>query len=94
MIQVKVEQKIEENLCLICHTNPSEFGISTSCCHFFCVELKAMRSDSVEEASRPPPEKVEAWASDAATDPARDDPFEAVLKRLPLKLASVRDIDC
>ena len=38
MIQVKVEQKIEENLCLICHTNPSEFGISTSCCHFFCVE--------------------------------------------------------
>ena len=49
MIQVKVEQKIEENLCLICHTNPSEFGISTSCCHFFCVEciqgtLKAIRN--------------------------------------------------
>ena len=62
-------------------------------CHFFCVELKAMRVESVEEASRPPPKTIEAWAPVAATDPARDDPFEAVLQQLPLKLTSVSDID-
>ena len=63
-------------------------------CHFFCVELKAMRAHSAEEASRPPPEKIEAWAPAAATNPARDDPFEAVLQQLPPALTSVRDIDC
>ena len=53
-----------------------------------------MRAHSAEEASRPPPETIEAWAPVAATDPARDDPFEAVLKHLPPELTSVRDIEC
>ena len=53
-----------------------------------------MRAHSAEEASRPPPETIEAWAPVAATDPARDDPFEAVLTQLPLTLTSVSDIDC
>ena len=52
-----------------------------------------MRAHSAEEASRPPPETIEAWAPVAATDPARDDPFKAVLQQLPLKLTSVSDID-
>ena len=52
-----------------------------------------MRAYSGEEASRPPPETVEAWAPVGATDPARDDPFEAVLQQLQLKLTSVSYID-